>query len=526
MGLTTSQWKHGVPSEDPCHPKSPYVHHKKRQYPERREEKICEICGDIGFRKSFITCYQCKNIDVHQYCVWLYHEAAPVDWRCRECDIGKGVMSSSRGLENEYSEGSKLHASAKICQSSMQPKKHSKFPGGHCINWEKEVQTGKTRYLPVEEALGLSSGIKKYTGFSRVVSTKSMATVTQGNFSKPRAQISNSFPEKSTVQRSLGSAGYMKPQNLQNTKITEQSKKSVQSYKGPAGFTILELRSPDAVNASRMMNPQMTHPCDPALVPSWKGSFDILGALEFAPAMLNNCIQAYPPSRVRRKVYEFSELLPDTLKFELVPHGDIWASLFNNHRPGKEDIGLYFLASERERSEIYIALVEFIRTKDLVMRALINDVELLVLASAALCSDSQRWNGEHFLWGLFYRVEQDTVRCAEGGSSEVIDMEIDTIEEEDVCTANVVDMEGYQTEVEMEIDMIAGENVGKLDIVVSTTARNGFESSLKETVAAATCNGSESVTPLVSTSSDGCKELLQVIKSEPVDDFPPGLFRV
>ncbi|MCD7471848.1 hypothetical protein HAX54_012589 [Datura stramonium] len=65
--------------------------------------------------------------------------------------------------------------------------------------------------------------------------------------------------------------------------------------------------------------------------------------------MLNNCIQAYPPSRVRRKVYEFSGPLPDTLKFELVPRGDIWASLFNNHHPGKEDIGLYFLASERER---------------------------------------------------------------------------------------------------------------------------------------------------------------------------------
>ncbi|KAG5629627.1 hypothetical protein H5410_001344 [Solanum commersonii] len=62
------------------------------------------------------------------------------------------------------------------------------------------------RYLHDEEVLGLSSSIKKY-GYpwinmvsSRVVSTKSMATVARGIFSKPRSQISKSFREKSKVQ--------------------------------------------------------------------------------------------------------------------------------------------------------------------------------------------------------------------------------------------------------------------------------------------------------------------------------------
>ncbi|KAK4718856.1 hypothetical protein R3W88_017194 [Solanum pinnatisectum] len=301
----------------------------------------------------------------------------------------------SHGLENVQSEGS----SAKICLSTVQPKKHSKFPRGsrNHINWEKEVKTGKARYLPVEEALGLQSGMEKYesplinTVSSRVVSTESMAIVTQGHFSNPRVQISNSFPEKSAVHLS----------------------------KGPDGSTIMEHRSPNAVNESRMMNSSTTHPCDPALVPSWKGNFDILGALELAPGIFNNCIQAHPPCSVRRKVYEFSGLLPDTLKLELVPRGDIWASLFNSHFPDKEDIGLYFFACERERT-------------------LINDVELILLASTALCSDSQRWNSEHFLWGLFYRMGQDTDGCAEGGSNKVINMEIDMIAGEDVGTLDIV----------------------------------------------------------------------------------------
>ncbi|PHT47632.1 hypothetical protein CQW23_11840 [Capsicum baccatum] len=120
------------------------------------------------------------------------------------------------------------------------------------------------------------------------------------------------------------------------------------------------------------------------------GSFDIKGAPEFAPGMLNNCIQAYPPSKVRRKVYEFSRLLSGTLKFELVPSEAMWISLFNNHFLGKEDTRLYFLASEIERSEIYTALVEFFHNKDSAMRMLINDVELIVITKSLIRMNTTR----------------------------------------------------------------------------------------------------------------------------------------
>ncbi|KAH0743320.1 hypothetical protein KY290_031313 [Solanum tuberosum] len=69
-------------------------------------------------------------------------------------------MSSSHGLEIvQFKE-----SSAMICQSILQPRKHSKFPreSVNHTNWEKEVKTRKVRYLPVEETLGLRSGIEKY----------------------------------------------------------------------------------------------------------------------------------------------------------------------------------------------------------------------------------------------------------------------------------------------------------------------------------------------------------------------------
>ncbi|KAH0654417.1 hypothetical protein KY289_032095 [Solanum tuberosum] len=154
------------------------------------------------------------------------------------------------------------------------------------------------------------------------------------------------------------------------------------------------------------------------------------GALKLAPEIFNNSIQAHPLCRVRRKVYEFSGLLPDTLKLELVPRGDIWPSLFNNQCSCKEDIGFYFFASGR-KSEVHVY-------QGFGDETLINDFELLILASTTLCSDSQRWNSEHFLWGLFYRTGQDTNGCAEGGNNKVIAIEIDMIAGEDVGTLDIV----------------------------------------------------------------------------------------
>ncbi|KAG5571169.1 hypothetical protein H5410_060935 [Solanum commersonii] len=111
-------------------------------------------------------------------------------------------------------------------------------------------------------------------------------------------------------------------------------------------------------------------------------------------------------------------------------------------------------------------LVQFMRTKYLVMRILINYIYLLVLASIILCNDSQsmsiisiffsytcrvifhlvdvlfEWNNKHFLWGFILPHETDIDGGSEKGINRVIDM---------------------------EIDMIVGESVGKLEIVFLKT---------------------------------------------------------
>ncbi|KAG5595006.1 hypothetical protein H5410_036238 [Solanum commersonii] len=58
----------------------------------------------------------------------------------------------------------------------------------------------------------------------------------------------------------------MKTQNHRKSKITRKCKKTIKLSKGPAGSTIMERRSGDVMNESRMMNSSTTHPLDPTLV--------------------------------------------------------------------------------------------------------------------------------------------------------------------------------------------------------------------------------------------------------------------
>ncbi|KAG5629541.1 hypothetical protein H5410_001258 [Solanum commersonii] len=92
----------------------------------------------VSFREKSES-YSCfKNILLFslpfRYCMMGYYVNALVEWCCDICDIGKGIMFSSCGLENVHYEGPKLLFSEKICQSTVQPKKHSMFFGGHRIN--------------------------------------------------------------------------------------------------------------------------------------------------------------------------------------------------------------------------------------------------------------------------------------------------------------------------------------------------------------------------------------------------------
>ncbi|XP_022885163.1 uncharacterized protein LOC111401589 isoform X2 [Olea europaea var. sylvestris] len=235
---------------------------------------------------------------------------------------------------------------------------------------------------------------------------------------------------------------------------------------------------------------------NPAIRTVWMGSFSIHNG--FRHWTLSDPIQAHPPGKVHRKVYEFSMLLPEVLHFELFPCRELWMNLFQAYCPDGKNIGLYFFPSNSERSKDYFSLLVSMIEKDLALRKQIADVELLLFASTRLSLDCQRWKGNYFIWGFFRREKRDDTACQDRS------LTLDERPSDDVCGS----FDGDNNEViDMEIDMIGGKDVGQTDIFVRRGEQGG---SSKESTTAASHVDSIKGGPAFD------------VKSVKLEDYPPG----
>ncbi|KAI8528823.1 hypothetical protein RHMOL_Rhmol12G0177800 [Rhododendron molle] len=238
----------------------------------------------------------------------------------------------------------------------------------------------------------------------------------------------------------------------------------------------------------------------PALYSSWKGSFKILDTVNCKE--LNEGFFAHPPLKVRRKVYEFSKAMPQVLPFTMIPRSNVWTDIFLDYCPGEDDIGLYFFSSNSQRSAPYICLLEFIEKQDLVMRSYVDSVELLVFTSKLLQANSQRWNEEYYFWGIFRGVKKHEAVCKH-------DKEITFPIQSSDCA------------IDMEIDMLAGKDVGRLDIAIPGRSSKRSCNSYRDEKATAISLHPE--IPCVSRNfSFATQKPLLEVNNELSDGIPPG----
>ncbi|XP_059443572.1 uncharacterized protein LOC132175600 isoform X2 [Corylus avellana] len=229
----------------------------------------------------------------------------------------------------------------------------------------------------------------------------------------------------------------------------------------------------------------------PSLHVTWKGDF----LFTATPIKSYGGLQARPPFTVSRKALEFSKRMPPVLQVQLLPRCQMWAELFQNNCPDLNDIALYFFPADNiERSKGNIAcLIELMEVQSSMMRSCIDGVELLIFTSKQLHMDSQ----EYFLWGVFHAVENNQTldKSDEEGTPFISPLE---------CVSNdPTSMENGEA-VDMEIDMVGGENVGRVDIVVSKDASTRLSGiSEEETVTGSTLKTSEKKILNVSALSSG-----------------------
>ncbi|KAI3859555.1 hypothetical protein MKX03_024009 [Papaver bracteatum] len=152
-----------------------------------------------------------------------------------------------------------------------------------------------------------------------------------------------------------------------------------------------------------------------AIHATWKGSFEILDSVLMGGTYEG--LQAHLSWKVRRKVYEAANAMPNVLQLKLYPRSNVWPEEFKRLSPTVDDVALYFLPADNERfRKAYHLLSSVLMTRDSAIQCSLNGFELLIFSSKQLPTNSQRINKNFFLWGVFqsmgkcYSSSQASVR--------------------------------------------------------------------------------------------------------------------
>ncbi|KAG6607655.1 hypothetical protein SDJN03_00997, partial [Cucurbita argyrosperma subsp. sororia] len=187
---------------------------------------------------------------------------------------------------------------------------------------------------------------------------------------------------------------------LKKKKCVEQSKKN-DTTPGGLGEQVREgganhgevTTSSDASNFLR-------HNCyvaRPIVDPIWRGTLKFW-VKSFARV---GVLVAHMSSLACSKVYEEAKSLPESLPVELLCRCEIWPRGFEKLGPTDLSIALYFFPEDERSQRAFDLLVNAMMCKDLAMKAVLKNAELLVFTSSMLPMRYWRFQTKYYLWGVF-----------------------------------------------------------------------------------------------------------------------------
>ncbi|RLN28201.1 hypothetical protein C2845_PM05G04950 [Panicum miliaceum] len=93
------------------------------------------------------------------------------------------------------------------------------------------------------------------------------------------------------------------------------------------------------------------------------------------------------------------------VEVEIVSRLVVWPRIWKASEPSSDNIGLYFLPPNMRHGEELDQLVNEVMKNDLVLRAIINEAEMLIFPSVLLPKRYQMFQAKYYLWAVFKRRE-------------------------------------------------------------------------------------------------------------------------
>ncbi|XP_059641772.1 ASI1-immunoprecipitated protein 2-like isoform X2 [Cornus florida] len=135
----------------------------------------------------------------------------------------------------------------------------------------------------------------------------------------------------------------------------------------------------------------------PVIDPIWRGSLNITNEKNKTHVGL----VAHLSSKACDKVSNAATLLPQELDVEILPRCDAWPKSFKTLPPTDDNIALYIFPKFERDEKVFDNLLDEIIEHKLALKAVINDVELLVFSSLELPQEHWRFRRKYYLWGVF-----------------------------------------------------------------------------------------------------------------------------
>ncbi|XP_050225528.1 uncharacterized protein LOC126675005 [Mercurialis annua] len=414
----------------------------------------CHVCGDAGFLKKIVTCFQCETTQEHVYCMPVLLLTVPQIWICNACR-SKEENNFQMSLNSDI-----------VCSSTMQSivtVELSENPG-ILLNFENEttVGSGKLNSISSQEAIEqLSSALKlenhsaNRQGSSSGQSTSIIEPSTTAiGFKTPPSKFSKQTVKASPIvglrEYSLPPGNDVAESSLMTQQLACQIKDERTSLEYQEKYVVKEEPAAILLPAKRVKSPistfrktvKLSHsPVDckstaysghslhidaysktlcvqeddkPKLLPkiekyfphqpapkvTWCGSIEICFSVSHSE--LFDGFRAYVPGGVHSKAFEFLKKMPGVLRCTMFQSSSL--GIFQDGYP--KDRAVYFFPINFERSrQQYERLFLMLEMKDIVLISSLSDVQLLVFPSKRL---KLNFHGlERFLCGLYRPIKHE-----------------------------------------------------------------------------------------------------------------------
>ncbi|XP_047155424.1 uncharacterized protein LOC124826606 isoform X2 [Vigna umbellata] len=306
----------------------------------REKTNSCLICGDKGNPKCHVYCVRCKACFQHRYCLDEFYteDDGTIIWKCEDCAPRNPKRCGSEELRRSTRV---IHvAEAKYRRIKMQKESFA-------VRKPKSVRS--------------SDGFHKCTR-------------------------KNDSEKKQPVLEDNG-IYYEEPESPKGPINISTDKKASEHEQ----YVYSEALTTQHHSYPEFDKPSRAHPLSD---PVWTGQFILKNANNFG-------LVAYASSAACSKVHLAVTQLPTLLDVEMSSRCGIWPKRFDTSPPNGDSIGLYFFPHYERDESIFDGVMNQVIEQEFALKAVINNIELLIFSSHLLPPSDRRICDKYYLWGVF-----------------------------------------------------------------------------------------------------------------------------